>query len=329
MSTAVVPTSSSPAFTVVKPGLLSLLQDAGRVGYHSMGLTNGGPIDAESFYWANRLCSENVAEKKLTAIEITLGGLELGCHINTVIAVAGADIPFSINGKAKSLWRGHRVSVGDKLAFGFVANAEQGCRAYLAVAGGFDVPRSFGSSATVVREGIGGLDGEALAAGDVLSASSSPQPMQLWRLAEQHRLQCSDVLTLRVVCGYQFEQFSQQAIQDFFAGEYELSPRSDRMGFCLQGPVIDSGITNLISEGISYGAIQITTEGQLIILLNDRQTIGGYPKLGAVFSLDLARLAQRGHGANICFTPLELSQAQRLLREHQQHRATIELQPVA
>lgn len=289
---------------VIQPGVLSLLQDAGRFGQHRIGLTTGGPLDAQAFQWANRLCGNSV-EDAATAIEISIGGLVLSVEADTSIAFAGAQMPLKINQKTVNSWQTLRVKAGDRIEVGY---ATQGARAYLAVAGGFDIPPSFGSTATVAREGIGGLQGQALVNGDQLPFRSVTEP-ECVMLAEQDRPDYPTSVTLQVITGYQQEHFSatQQAL--FFNSEYTVSEQCDRMGFRLDGQAVQADISGMLSEGICYGAIQIPANGQPIVLLNDRQTIGGYPKIGSVFSLDIARLTQLLPGGKVRFTPITQADA--------------------
>ena len=147
---------------ITQPGLLSLLQDGGRFGHHRIGLSNGGPLDPQAFYWANRLCDNPTNS---SCVEITIGGLSLEAELATQIAVTGAEVVLTINGQPRPLWQTHAIKPGDQLTVGF---AKQGCRAYLSVTGGFRAPLQFGSSATVVWEGIGGLHGTPLQPGDLL-----------------------------------------------------------------------------------------------------------------------------------------------------------------
>ena len=293
-------------FTVAQPGILSLMQDAGRFGQHAIGLTNGGPLDRLSFNWANRLCGN---DDNACVIEVSFGGLNLQADVDTQIAVTGGDAPLTINGKNAALWQTHSIKAGDKIAFGF---SQAASRHYLAVKGGFHLTEMFGSCSTVVREKLGGLNGAALQAGDLLPCASSEtaQPLQL---AEADRPNYSGAITLRVVLGYQQAAFSNIQKARFFNSQFELSDKCDRMGFRLTGPEIQSGISGMLSEGICYGAIQIPADGQPIVLLNDRQTIGGYPKIGAVLSLDIPKLTQRMPGTVIHFEAISIDEAQRLL----------------
>lgn len=285
------------AFTVVQPGLLSLLQDAGRFGRHRIGLTTGGPLDPIAFALCNRLLQN---DRSATTIEISFGGLELQAGADTSICLTGADMPLTINGEEQA---GHSVlpvEAGDRIAVGY---AENGCRAYLGVAGGFDIPPSFGSSATVMREGIGGLDGGKLQIGDVLPCAPGTARQRLFLPPEQHP-RYHDIATVRVIPGYQQTHFSRYEQRRFFSHAYTVSGMSDRMGYRMEGPAIACDIEGILSEGICLGAIQIPADGQPIVLLNDRQTIGGYPKIGAALSLDLARMAQMKPGGTVYFTPI-------------------------
>lgn len=293
-------------FTVIAPGVLSLLQDSGRFGQSALGLTSGGPMDATSAYWANQLLGNS---HNATLIECSIGGLQLRASRNSYIVVTGATLPLSINGKAAEQWTVHQVRQGDVIELGMVS---RGLRVYIAVAGGFTIAPQFGSSATVLREGIGGLNGNKLQAGDTLAASSSDNlPRQ--RLPARYRPQFNNTLTLRLVEGYQANSFSPTERQRFYLNSYKVTPQADRMGYKLAGSAISCQQTQLLSEGICYGAVQIPPDGQPIVLLNDRQTLGGYPKIGSVLSLDCAVLAQAGAGTTVYFTPISPEQAHNAL----------------
>jgi biotin-dependent carboxylase-like uncharacterized protein len=282
---------------VIQPGILSLLQDAGRRGFHRIGLTNGGPLDREAFDYCNRLLDNAPGS---TAVEISFGGVQLRSRVDTFICVTGARIPLKINGREAPGWEALRVAAGDEIQFEF---AERGCRAYLGVAGGFDIPPSFGSTATVVREGIGGLAGDRLHAGDLLPCASTSNRRRLY-LPAAHQPHYGEEITIRVIPGYQQHHFSRLQQRRFFSHTYVVSDRCDRMGYRLEGPPVDCDIDGILSEGICHGAIQVPADGQPIVLLNDRQTIGGYPKIGSALSLDTARLAQLRPGGKVHFAPI-------------------------
>jgi biotin-dependent carboxylase-like uncharacterized protein len=289
-------------FLIKKPGMLSLLQDGGRFGSYNIGLTNGGPLDKQAFYWANRLCGN---ELDVTAIEVSIGGLILIAQLDTIISVTGANTPLLINGKAKELWHSHQVKAGDTIELGY---ATSGLRCYLAVSGGFTIEASFGSSATVCRERIGGLTGEKLKANDIVSYQHKVSSTKL-KLAKQHRPNYDEDVVLRTIPSYQQQHFSSHQQRLFFSSEYSVSQYCDRMGYRLDGKVIEADIEGILSEGICHGAVQITSDGQPIVLLNDRQTIGGYPKIGSVIALDTAKLAQSGQGRKVRFEPISMEKA--------------------
>jgi biotin-dependent carboxylase-like uncharacterized protein len=298
-------------FEVINPGMHCLLQDKGRIGYHSLGITSGGAFDQYSFGWANRLC---LNDDNAGCIEILVGGLILEAQVSTQIAITGADVPIKINDSTVKNWCTHNIQAGDKIAFGY---ATGGCRTYLAVAGGIQAPLRFNSLSTVVREGLGGLTqlGTPLKKGDIVTCSSNSHSTQRSVPAKYHCEFDTDIAEIRMVTGYQYEQFSQQQISQFFATDYVISSNSDRMGYRLEGPAIDVRGCEMLSEGISLGSVQLPADGMPIILLCDRQTIGGYPKLGSVFSQDIARLAQMMPGQKLCFKPLSIDQAQHLLQK--------------
>jgi biotin-dependent carboxylase-like uncharacterized protein len=311
-------------FKVIQSGIFSLIEDAGRFGQHGIGLTTGGPLDREAFRWANRLCGN---QQTAAAIEITVGGLALESKVNTTIAVTGATVPLSINKQPRALWQSHQVKVGDRIDLGF---ASSGSRGYLAVAGGFTINPIFNSAATVPREALGGLhrDGTALQAGDFVPCPESLSAPQQ-RVPNSHRPDySSNSAVLRVILGYQQQAFSNIHKQLFFSSEYQVTESSDRMGFRLKGPGIKSTLDGILSEGICLGAIQVPADGQPIVLLNDRQTIGGYPKLGSVLSLDIGKLAQLLPGGILRFEAISIEQAHNLLLLDQQRFADTVLEQV-
>lgn len=308
---------------IVKPGVLSLLMDAGRYGQHGLGLTTGGPLDEPAFFWANSLVGN---APDATAIEISVGGFELRATQELIFAVTGAAMPLTVDGESQPLWQSHRIQAGSTLKLDF---AKQGARSYLAVAGGFDIAPQFGATATVVREGIGGLNGKALAAGDQLPTGTPNGQPTLQRLPDPLQPQYPPSPVLHVVEGYQVAHFSSAQRALFYSNDYALSPQCDRMGFRLSGPALKCDIGGIVSEGICLGAIQVPADGQPIVLLNDRQTIGGYPKIGSVFSEDLPQLAQLLPGARVRFEALDAhtAHAQLLLAARRRDIALTQLEP--
>lgn len=298
------------AFEVIKPGFLTLIQDYGRRGRQHLGMTTGGPMDEHAFLWANHLLGNGF---NAAALEITVGQLQLRATAATQFAIAGADLDARLNDRPIEPWRSYRIGAGDRLSFG---GPKTGLRAYLAVSGGFRVPAHYGSCATVMREGSGGPDrtGRKLAAGDRLPFAPTP-PQMTMRVPQTFIPDYSAPLCLRVLEGYQHAFFEASELAKFYCSEYRVSQQIDRMGYRLSGPPVASQLDGIISEGISFGAIQLPKDGQPIVLLRDRQTIGGYPKLGCVASLDAGQLSQRAPGAPVRFRRADFSEveAERLL----------------
>lgn len=292
---------------VLQAGMLSLLQDSGRFGQHRLGLSTGGPLDSEAFHYCNRLLGNPLDS---TAIEISIGGLQLEARTDTFICVTGAAMPLCINDEERALWQVHPVCAGDRISLGF---ATRGCRSYLGVADGFTIEPSFGSTATVVREKIGGLHGEQLRTGDDLPCATIRERRR-YLLPLEHQPRYQTTLTVRVVPGYQQRHFSRNQQRLFFSSPYTVSERCDRMGYRLEGAAITCAIEEFLSEGICFGAIQVPPDGQPIVLLNDRQTIGGYPKIGAALSLDAARMSQLVQGSTVHFAPIGLHTAHKALQ---------------
>lgn len=301
-------------FRVIDPGVLSLFQDVGRFGYHGLGLTNGGPLDPVSFYWANRLVGNTA---NTTAIEVTLGGLSLKSEVETNIAVAGAAMQLKINGKLKTLWRSHRIRLGDMIQLDHTGKR---CRSYLAVTGGFHVEPLLGSTATIVRENMG----EPICK-DQWIACINTDPRGNLALPFKEIPSYGEEACLRVIPGYQYELFGTTARSSFFGSEYRVSTKHDRMGYRLKGVPVESPCSEMLSEGICLGAIQIPADGQPIVLLNDRQTIGGYPKIGSVLSCDLANLAQCNTGDCVRFKPTTIGAAQKILRATKTRMESVQL----
>ena len=292
------------SFKVLAPGVLTLVQDLGRTGYQHLGVTPGGPMDEIAFRWANRLLN-NPADA--AALEITFGGLKLEVLAETTLALTGADLDAQINDRTVESWRTYRVKRGDLLSF---TRPRAGLRAYVAVQGGLQVKTTLGSCSTVTRERLGGLTGcgDPIAKGDLIPFHTSA-PHTDARVPLQLQPDYTEPLCLALIPGYQIDQFSTQTQTRFFDSEYKISDQIDRMGYRLQGDPIETSCTGIISEGIAYGAVQVPADGQPIVLMRDRQTIGGYPKLGSISRLSAAALSQRAPGASVSFEPIELNHA--------------------
>ncbi|GLH37328.1 5-oxoprolinase subunit C family protein [Pseudomonas moraviensis] len=277
---------------------LCLVQDAGRFGVRHLGVTQGGAADWCSMSWANWLLDN---ELDAAVVEITLGGFAVVAEEDCLLALAGADLGAQIDGQALAPWRSFKLNKGQKLQF---TQPLLGARAYLAAPGGFAAPSVLGSCATVVREELGGLDGLGvpLTKGAILSYHGEPRPVRDVPQTQQPDLR--SVKPLDLVIGAQIGQFSGQSLFDVFNSTWTIDSRADRMGIRLQGATLHYQGAAMISEGIPLGAVQVPPDGQPIVLLNDRQTIGGYPRLGALTPLALARLAQCLPGAKVRLRPV-------------------------
>jgi len=282
--------------TVIKPGQQSLLQDFGRFGLAHFGITQGGPVDDYAYSWANHLLGNTINSP---TIEITLGQAEFQVNHHCEMAIAGGDLNAKLDGVPLSNWSTFSARQGQVLSFGLPKN---GLRSYLAIKGGFEISPELGSCATVTRDGLGGLNqGSKLNVGDELSFSSHLVTKKPTQMTFRYKPDYDLTLELRVIEGYQVNHFSQEQLDNFYAKEFEVSQFIDRMGYRLCGNRIQPPQQEFLSEGIALGAIQIPPNGEPIILLNDRQTIGGYPKLGCVARIDLPRLAQAKPGQKVRF----------------------------
>ncbi len=281
------------------------LQDGGRFGVCHLGVTQGGAADWLSMGWANWLLGNDL---NATVVEITLGGFAVLIEHDSCLAVTGANLGARLDGEPLHPWRSFAVRAGQRLQFD---TPKQGIRAYLAAPGGFDCLPTLGSVSTVSREGFGGLhgDGQALLSGDTLSWRGSPVAAR--QVPERDIPALSLQQPLELILGAQAGDFSGQALFDLFNSHWQLDTRADRMGMRLLGPALHYTGEPLISEGIPLGAIQVPPDGQPIVLLNDRQTIGGYPRVGALTPLALARLAQAQPGDSLRFKPVVQYAAER------------------
>ncbi|WP_114417004.1 biotin-dependent carboxyltransferase family protein [Marinospirillum perlucidum] len=281
---------STAAIRVQQAGPLTLLQDQGRFGCRHLGVTQGGAADLYSWAWANYLAGNSWGA---ACLEITLGGLQLVAEKDLVIAVTGADLGATLDQKPLPLWQQVVWKEGQTLAF---ATPLSGLRAYLAIQGGLAAEPVLDSVACVSREQLGGLDGRGnkLAQGDRLAvhAQTSKPQERPHQAPEDARLDFSQTPVLELLPGAQIGEFTGRSLYAAFNSRWRVDNRADRMGVRLTGPRLDCRITSMISEGINLGSVQVPPDGQPIALLNDRQTIGGYPRLGALTPLSASRLAQ-------------------------------------
>jgi biotin-dependent carboxylase-like uncharacterized protein len=283
------------ALHIVKPGLLTTVQDLGRYGHQASGVPVAGPMDTFSHRLANQLVG-NMADA--ATIEVTLLGPELIVEADTTIAVTGAQFEVTCDDRPMPLNASLTVHHGQRIKFGRIV---QGARAYLAVAGGVQTDPVLGSRATHLVSHMGGLHGRALAAGDdvPILTEAAPRPQ---RKASGLTLPSKGRALLRVMPGPQADWFESDALKTISGVSFRISPQSNRMGYRLQGPPLARRHQReLISEPLGIGAIQVPSAGEPILLMADRQTAGGYPKIGYVISADLPLAGQLAPGDFIEF----------------------------
>ena len=294
---------------VLHPGLLTTVQDLGRTGYQRFGVSVSGAVDPRSAALANILAGNPDGE---AVLECTVLGPQLRFDAPAVIAVTGADLGPTLDGVPVENYRALRVQAGQTLRF---TGPKCGCRAYLAVSGGLDVPEVMGSRSTYMKAKIGGWHGRKLEKGDVLplrAPGTEPKALENRALAPEFRGRSE--YTLRVVMGPQDDAFTPGGVSAFLSGVYTVTPEFDRMGCRMEGPEIEhNGSADILSDGIAFGAVQVPDSGQPIVMLADRQTTGGYTKIANVISADFRILGQLKSGDRVRFEKVSLSAAQEAL----------------
>ncbi|WP_141432171.1 biotin-dependent carboxyltransferase family protein [Bacillus sp. 03113] len=322
---------------VMRPGLLTSIQDLGRYGFQQHGVIVSGAMDALSLRVANLLVGN---EEKEAVLEMTLVGPSISFEEDSLIAITGGDLSPNINGNPVSGWRPIFVKKGSILKFG---PCKEGCRTYLALAGGYDIPKKMNSKSTYLLGGIGGFNGRALKAGDVLASGSmseksnrlfnqlklkqkeSPFATTGWFVNRKEFLPLRKSPVIRVMNGRQFDLFKRSSCSEFFTLPFKVSSQSDRMGYRIAGPKIElNEKVEMISEAVTHGTIQIPPDGNPIILLADRQTTGGYPKIGQVVSVDLPLIAQTKPGEEIYFSNITHEEAEQLYLERERKLKALE-----
>ncbi|MDR0396938.1 MAG: biotin-dependent carboxyltransferase family protein [Oscillospiraceae bacterium] len=304
---------SGTGLEILSPGPLTTVQDMGRFGMLGGGVCPSGALDQDAARLANALAGNiSYGDEAPALLEMTLQGITAAFQVDTVFAATGADMPLSLNGETIAAYESVRARSGDELRCGFAA---AGCRAYLAVAGGFGVPRVMGSRSTHLKCGFGGFDGRKLRAGDIIPIQSVGSGVKAGVGVEPMLKPPSagQPWVVRVADGPQLGRFDKAAVKGFFRAEYAVSPQSDRMGVRLDGPPLVSAMgSDILSDGIPSGAIQLTNSGQPIVLLADRQTIGGYAKPFVVIDADMPVMAQVRPGEKIRFARVSAMEARRI-----------------
>lgn len=292
---------SLPTLEILNPGLFTTVQDRGRYGFQRLGVPVSGAMDEFALRAANVLVDN---DEGAACLEMTVVGPTLRFLAPTWTAVTGGDLTPMIDGEPMPGWQTIDVAEGSELSFG---DMRDGMRAYLAVAGGIDVPTVMNSRSTYTPGAFGGVDGRTLQKGDVLSAFGSDQvpsrnTQNIPGYGEEHEV--------RVVLGPQKSAFSAETIEELLSTTFTISLDSDRMGYKLEGATFSHAESpDIISDGNPPGAIQVSGDGASTILLADRGTTGGYTKIATVIGTDLSALAQAVPGQTVTFAQVSVAEA--------------------
>ncbi len=297
------------ALTVLRPGLLTSVQDLGRWGHQAVGVPVAGAMDTYSLRLANRLVGN---AEGAAALEVTLLGPTLRAETPLVVAVAGAIFALQVDDRPVPHGTPVALAAGSVLRF---LERQAGARAYLAVAGGVETPAVLGSRATHLVSRMGGLDGRALVAGDVVPvAAGATPPVSRATRSPLPLAAAPGARRLRVLLGPQDEWFTVSSVDALFGGTFSVSSRSDRMGYRLDGPALTTKRPGeLVSEPVAFGAIQVPSGGAPILLMADRQTAGGYPKIATVITADLPLAGQLAPGEPVRFAACTRAEARSAL----------------
>ncbi|UPL51015.1 5-oxoprolinase subunit C family protein [Hymenobacter sublimis] len=308
--------------SILRAGLLTTIQDGGRRGYRQAGVIVSGPMDALALRVANLLVGNRPGA---AGLEITLLGPTIRFEADHLLALTGANLSATLDGEPLPLNRPVAVRRGCELAFG---PARSGCRAYLALSGGLAVPAVLGSQSTYLRAGIGGFQGRALRAGDVVPAAGptsagqrlhrqllAHRPGRSWAAATWFPAPpltppLSATPLIRAVRGLEYGLFSEESQRAFWEAAFTVTPSSDRMGYRLAGPELPRlAGPEILSTAVTFGTVQVPAAGGPIVLLADHQTTGGYPRIAQVITADFSQLAQVPPGGRLRFQEISLSQA--------------------
>lgn len=289
---------------VKNPGLFTTVQDMGRYGHQAEGFSPAGAMDWRAMMLANRLLGN---DEGAAVLEMTLQGASFEVTEDVTVATAGAKMPVAVPGREMGTGTVIPLMKGEQISFG---GAESGARTYLAVTGGFKVPGVFGSASTHTRSGIGGFYGRMLKTGDRLRAGGGTNTPGMKRL----RVFDDDDDVIRVIPGQQYDRFKEN-LDTFYGSGYTLTKDCDRMGFRLDGEVLEAaGGHDVLSEPTQLGSIQIPKNGKPIILLNDRQTAGGYARIATVALCDIPKLVQKRQGDTLRFEEIGVGEAAELYK---------------
>ncbi len=289
-------------FEVITAGIQATIQDLGRVGLAEIGVSSAGALDEFAFSSANMLLGNEYGTNML---EIVFGGVKLRAKGSTSFVLTGAKVDAKINNKPIEIWKTYKIEDGDTLSLGF---ASSGTRVYLAVKGGFNIEKEYGSCSVSIKEKIGGTP---LKVGQFLPFECNILQNN-YKLFSKYVPNYDKITTLRIVAGYQWDMFEEYEREKFFKSDYKVTGQNDRMGFRLTGEKITSTCKGIVSEPIAYGSVQVPAHGEPIVLLKERQTIGGYPKIGAVIKVDCFRLAQLKQDSQVKFKLVSLDEAREI-----------------
>jgi antagonist of KipI len=309
-------------FLVQSAGFLSSVQDLGRVGFRQGGVSVGGALDPHALRVANAMVGN---DDQAAGVEVTFGKMRLRFEDQRIVSWCGGDFAVRINDD--DLPPGHAGSVakGDEL---LMTAPSAGSRAWLAISGGIDVPVVLGSRSTDLRGNFGGLQGRALRDGDVIPLGNSDLKIEAswkdrrisdWSAPAPWASTADGDRLLRIVRGAHWNEFTDNAQRSFITTPFLVTPESDRMGARLDGPELNRiDPADLLSEAVASGTLQVPPNGRPILLLGDCQTIGGYPKIAHVITVDLPIAAQLWPGDSVRFRELSLAEAQNLWREREE-----------
>jgi 5-oxoprolinase (ATP-hydrolysing) subunit C len=302
---------------IIRPGIQTTVQDLGRHGYRHLGVAQCGAMDGPALWLANRLVNN---PPNLAGLEMVAGPIEIRFQQATWFALCGADFAATLDGKAVDSGWCNLAAAGKLLR---LRGPRTGMRAYLAVAGGIDVPVTLGGRATDLQAKFGGYKGRALKAGDKLGLGAANDCQR--RIGGSQPQWSPQVRFLR---GPEFEQFSVDSRNAFVAQTWTVSAQSNRMAYRLEGPVLSGDRTEsvgeLLSHGVLPGVVQVPPNGQPIVLLADSQTTGGYPRIAAVIEADLWKFGQAPAGQKIQFVETDLDGARAARQEWQHNRYRFE-----
>ncbi len=299
---------------IINPGILTTIQDIGREGYQQYGVPVAGAMDKSSMKLANILVGNDRNE---AVLEITMMGPTIKFNSNLTIAITGAKCSPTINDKEVEMYRTIYIAKGDILKF---STTKDGFRVYLAVSGGFKLSETMGSKSTYLRGKIGGLEGRKVKAGDILEANGDEclKYLGIRKIPENLIPKYKNEVAVRVILGPEEDYFTERGIETFLNSDYILTNQSDRMGYRLKGEKIEhKDGADIISSGITLGAIQVPGHGEPIIMMADRQTTGGYAKIANVISVDISYLAQLKPGDRVKFKKVSIEEAHNLIKEEE------------